>query len=254
MAVVVAPSLDIPTGSTPIIPPLHGTMPESACRFPPLRCTSPAAKRPRVTALGTRRSAPILTLMKPPARLLSLGTLLAAVGFIPQPCHAALQAHFKLDDGAVDPNVVTVASAVSSHTGSLAGGVLPTWSTAEVAPLPASEGTSHITNRSSCQRTYHFALCIDQLNREEAGRWPGHSAHGASSLSPGQRPGSAGRQITRPVGPRDDHRCLDKLVAHKAALFLAERWKDQFGNEPATLPSKQEVGFGLRTCPFTWPV
>ncbi len=77
-------------------------------------------------------------------RLLSALPPLLLAGHLLSPMlvQAALQAHFKLDDGAIDPNVVTVVSAVSGHTGAFAGGTFPSWSTAEVAPLPASEGVS----------------------------------------------------------------------------------------------------------------
>jgi len=71
---------------------------------------------------------------------LILAALAAATAGAP-PARAGLLAHFKLDEGTIDPATNVVYSANSTNTGAFAAGAsAPLWSAADLAPVPASEG------------------------------------------------------------------------------------------------------------------
>lgn len=72
----------------------------------------------------------------------SLKILLATlgVGLCVTQVRAALIAHFKLDEGATEPWVETIYSAVSTNSGTLVPGFSPLWRAEGLAPIPASEG------------------------------------------------------------------------------------------------------------------
>ena len=72
--------------------------------------------------------------------ILGVGMLVGAIQFLSLNTDAALLAHFKLEEGSIDPFTNTVNSFVSTNTGTFSVATPPTWGTTGLAPIPASEG------------------------------------------------------------------------------------------------------------------